>query len=310
MNRHANIAAFAVLMMLIPTAFSAATYDDCLNAITTMSPPIKNAQSSIDSLNSKLNDANTYGITSPIYSSAATSAQSLLTKARASEHSASAEFAGAEYDACVNDATSAQNYANQADSTADSTINTLNSILNAPLKYELTADQSSFQLADGTSTTVLIQLASQDNRKLDCSYQTTQAPLQQLGIISPYGTQSFQVTVQAPASGNGTMQFLVDVSCSVGNYMSGNRRTTIQVQYQPDPVRLAIRQANQSIGSAQTWIDMANGVISNASDIGMDTRDEIASVATAKGLLLNARNYLQSAQAYISTSSEEAKADA
>ena len=150
MNRHANIAAFAVLMMLIPTAFSAATYDDCLNAITTMSPPIKNAQSSIDSLNSKLNDANTYGITSPIYSSAATSAQSLLTKARASEHSASAEFAGAEYDACVNDATSAQNYANQADSTADSTINTLNSILNAPLKYELTADQSSFQLADGT----------------------------------------------------------------------------------------------------------------------------------------------------------------
>jgi hypothetical protein len=134
--------------------------------------------------------------------------------------------------------------------------------------------------------------------------------LQQLGIISPYGTQSFQVTVQAPASGNGTIQFIVDVSCSVGNYMSGNRRTTIQVQYQPDPVRLAIRRANQSIGSAQTWIDMANGVISNASDIGMDTRDEIAAVATAKGLLVNAKNYLQSAQAYISTSSEEAKAEA
>jgi len=106
------------------------------------------------------------------------------------------------------------------------------------------------------------------------------------------------------------MQFIIDASCSVGSYMSGNRRTTIQVQYQPDPVRLAIRRANQSIDSAQTWIDMANGVISNASDIGMDTRDELAAVATAKGLLVNAKNYLQSAQAYISTSSEEAKAEA
>jgi len=309
MNRHANIAAFAVLMMLFQTAF-AATYDDCLNALTTMSPPIKNAQSSLDTLNSKLKDANTYGITSTTYSSAATSAQNMLTKARASEHSASAEFAGAEYDACVNDATSAQNYANQAKSTADTATNALNTILNAPLNYEISADPPSLQLADGTSTTVLIQLASQDNRKLDCSYLTPQTSLQQLGIISPFGTQSFQATIQAPASGNGTMQFIVDASCSVGSYMSGNRRTTIQVQYQPDPVRLAINLANRSIASAQLWIDMANGVIANASDIGMDTRDEIASVATAKGLLVNARNYLQTAQAYVSTSSEEAKADA
>jgi len=106
------------------------------------------------------------------------------------------------------------------------------------------------------------------------------------------------------------MQFLVDVSCSVGSYMSGTRQTAIQVKYQPDPVRLAINQANKSIASAQTWIDMASGVIGNASDIGMDTRDEIAAVATSKGLLSNARNYLQSAQTYISASDEEAKADA
>jgi len=183
-------------------------------------------------------------------------------------------------------------------------------MLTAPLNYEITADQPSLKLADGTSTTVLIRLASQDNRKLDCSYLTSQAPLQQLGTIPPAGTQSFQATVQAPASGNGTMPFLVDVSCSVDNYASGTRQTTIPVQYQLDPVRLAISLANQSIGSAQLWIDMANGVVSNASDIGMDTRDEIAAVATSKGLLLNARNYLQSAQAYVSASSEEAKSNA
>jgi len=310
MNRHANIAAFAVVMMLLPTAFSVATYDDCLNAINAMSPPIKDAQSRLDFLNSLLKDANTYGLSSPTHSSSATSAQSLITKARAAEHSASADFAGAEYDACVNDAASAKNYASQAGTIADSSAILLYSMLNAAPTYEISADPSSLQLADGTSTTVIIQLASQDNRKLDCSYLTSQVPLQQLGTIPPSGTQSFQATIQAPASGNGTMQFLVDVSCSCGSYTSGRREATIAVQYQPDPVRLAIRRANQSIASAQTWIDMANGVISNASDIGMDTRDELAAVATAKGLLVNAKNYLQSAQAYISTSSEEAKAEA
>ena len=311
MDWQAKMVVFAFgLMLLLPVVYSAATFDDCLNAINTMSPPIKAAQSSVDALNSKLADANKYGIISTYYSSAATSAQSLLTKAKAAEHSASADFAGAEYDTCINDATSAQNYANQAKSTADSATSALNSMLIAPPNYEITADQPSLKLADGTSTTVLIRLASTDNRKLDCSYMTSQAPLQQLGIIPPSGTQSFQAAVQAPASGNGTMPFLVDVSCSVGSYVSGARQTTIQVQYQPDPVRLAISLANQSIGSAQLWIDMAGDVVSNASDIGMDTREEIAAVATSRGLLQNARNYLQSAQAYVSASSEEAKADA
>jgi len=309
MNRHANIAVFAVLMMLLPTAFSA-TYDDCLNAINAMSPPIKDAQSRLDFLNSILKDANMYGISSPTHSSAATSAQSLLTKARAAEHSASADFAGAEYDACVNDASSAKSYASQAGTIADSSAILLNSMLTAPLNYEITTDQSILKMADGSSTTVLIRLASRDNRKLDCDYLTSQMPLQQLGIIPPSGMQNFQTTIQAPPSGNGTMPFLVDVSCSVGSYMSSSRQTTIQVQYQPDPVRLAINQANKSIVNAQTWIDMASDVISNASDIGMDTRDEIAAVATSKGLLQNARNYLQSAQTYISASDEEAKADA
>ena len=309
MNRHANNAVFAVLMMLTPTAFSA-TFDDCQNAILGMSPPIKDAQSRLDFLNSILKDANTYGISSPTHSSAATSAQSLLTKARASEHSASADFAGAEYDACVNDASSAKSYASQAGAIADSSSILLNSMLTAPLNYEITTDQSILKMADGSSTTVLIRLASRDNRKLDCGYLTSQAPLQQLGIIPPSGMQNFQATIQAPPSGNGTMPFLVDVSCSVGSYMSSSRQTTIQVQYQPDPVRLAINQANKSISNAQTWIDMASDVISNASDIGMDTRNEIAAVATSKGLLQNARNYLQSAQTYISASDEEAKADA
>ncbi|MCX6770650.1 MAG: hypothetical protein NTX79_01205 [Candidatus Micrarchaeota archaeon] len=310
MDRHANIIAFAVVMMLIPTAFSAATYDDCLNAINAMSPPIKDAQSRLDFLNSKLNDANTYGISSPTHSSAATSAQNLLTKAKASEHSASADFAGAKYDACVYDASSAKNYASQAGTIADSSAILVFSMLAAQLNYEITTDQTSLQLADGTSTTVLIRLASRDNRKLDCGYQTSQTPLQELGIIPPSGTQSFPATVQAPPSGNGTMQFLVYVSCSVGSYMSGEKQAAIEVQYRPDPVLLAINQANKSIASAQTWIDMASGVIGNASDIGMDTRNEIAAVATSKGLLLNARDYLQSAQTYISSSDEGAKADA
>jgi len=298
------------LMLLLPAVYPTASFDDCLNAINSMSPSIKSAQSSLDTLNSKLADADKYGITSMAYSSAASSTQSLLTKARAAEHSASAEFAGAEYDACVNDATSAQGYAAQAKSTADTATNTLHSALTAPLNYEISADQTSFQLADGTSTTVLIRLASRDNRKLDCGYQTSQTPLQELGIIPPSGTQSFPATVQAPPSGNGTMQFLVYVSCSVGSYMSGERQTAIEVQYKPDPVRLAINQANKSIASAQTWIDMASGVISNASVIGMDTRNEIAAVATSKGLLQNARDYLQSAQTYISASDEGAKSDA
>ncbi|HIH30411.1 TPA: hypothetical protein HA243_03355 [Candidatus Micrarchaeota archaeon] len=112
MDWQAKMAVFAFgLMLLLPAAYPAATYDDCLNAITTMSPAIKGAQSSMDALNSKLADANKYGISSPYYSSAATSAQSLLTKAKAAEHSASADFAGAEYDTCINDATSAQNSA-------------------------------------------------------------------------------------------------------------------------------------------------------------------------------------------------------
>ena len=311
MNRHANIAVFAVVMMLIPTAFSAATFDGCLNAINSMSPKIKAGQASLDSLNSWLADANKYGLSTQTYSSSATSAQNLLTKAKAAEHSASAEFAGAEYDACVNDASNAENYAVQAQAMADSATILLNAELAAPPKYEITADPSSLQLADGTSATVIIQMASQDNRRLDCSYLTSQAPLQQIGTIPPAGAQSFQATVQAPASGNGTMKFLVDVSCSVGSYTSGRRQATIQVQYQPDPVRLAINQANQSVGSAQSWIGMADRIISNATDIGMDTRDEIAAVATSKGLLESAKDYLQLAQAdQVSNSAEQAKLDA
>jgi len=298
------------LMLLLPAVYPTATFDDCLNAITTMSPPIKDAQSRLDFLNSVLNDAGKYGISSPTHSSAATSAQSLLTKAKAAEHSASADFAGAQYDSCVRDASSAQSYASQAGAIADSSVILLNAMLTAPLNYEITADQPSLQLADGASTTVLVRLASRDNRKLDCGYQTSQTPLQQLGIIPPSGTQSFTATVQAPPSGNGTLQFLVYVSCSVGSYMSGERQAAIEVQYRPDPVRLAINQANKSIASAQTWIDMASGVIGNASDIGMDTRNEIAAVATSRGLLQNAKDYLQSAQTYISASDEGAKSDA
>ncbi|MCX6771568.1 MAG: hypothetical protein NTX79_05935 [Candidatus Micrarchaeota archaeon] len=311
MGRHANMIAFAVVMMLLPTVYASATYMDALNAINSASPVIKGAQSSVDALSSKLTDANRYGISSSSYSASLNSAQSLLQQARSADFSASNEFASAQYDSVVNDETSAQNYAAQAKSTADTATNALTSILNAPLSFDVTPDQTSLQMADGDSMLVMVRLASTDNRKLDCGYLTSQTPLQQLGVIPPSGMQTFQVAVQAPASGNGTMQFIVSVECTVGSYMTGDRSASISVSYQPDPVKLAINQANQSIGSAQSWIGMADRIISNATDIGMDTRDEIAAVATSKGLLESAKDYLQLAQAdQVSNSAEQAKSDA
>lgn len=311
MDLRANIVILVVGLMLFLPIAQAATFDDALNAINSASPSIKSAQASVDALSSKLTDANRYGIATTSYSASLNSAQSSLQNARNADFSASSEFASAQYDAVVNDETSAQNYANQAKSTADTATNALTTMLNAPISFEITPDQTSLQMADGDSSLVMVRLASLDNRKLDCNYQTTSSPIQEIGTVYPFSSQTFQVNIQAPTSGNGTMQFMVSVECTVGGYMTGDKAAIISVTYRPDPVRLAINQANQSIGSAQGWIDMANGIISNATDIGMDTNDEIAAVATSKGLLENAKSYLQLAQAdQISNSAEQAKSDA
>ena len=47
--------------------------------------------------------------------------------------------------------------------------------------------------------------------------------------------------------------------------------------------------------SAQAWIGRANGIVSNATALGMDTKDQVAKVATARGLLENSQSYLQDA---------------
>lgn len=75
--------------------------------------------------------------------------------------------------------------------------------------------------------------------------------------------------------------------------------------------QLAISSASGSIGSAQSWIDRANGIIENATALGMDTKDQLAQVDTAKGLLENSQAYLESANYDISSSNyAQAKIDA
>jgi len=60
--------------------------------------------------------------------------------------------------------------------------------------------------------------------------------------------------------------------------------------------KLAIGSADESITSAQMWIDRTNEIIKNATSLGMDTNDQTAKVATADGLLGNSQLYLQNAR--------------
>lgn len=59
--------------------------------------------------------------------------------------------------------------------------------------------------------------------------------------------------------------------------------------------QLAINSASAGMKSAQAWIGRANGIVSNATALGMDTKDQVAKVATARGLLENSQSYLQDA---------------
>ena len=60
--------------------------------------------------------------------------------------------------------------------------------------------------------------------------------------------------------------------------------------------QLSINSAKSGIKSAQTWLEKANGIISNATALGMDTKDQEAMVATASGLVENAQGSVSDAE--------------
>lgn len=75
--------------------------------------------------------------------------------------------------------------------------------------------------------------------------------------------------------------------------------------------QLTINSANSAIKSAQGWLERANGIIDNATALGMDTKDQVAMVATANGLVENAQNDVQDAADQLRLSKyAEAKANA
>jgi len=75
--------------------------------------------------------------------------------------------------------------------------------------------------------------------------------------------------------------------------------------------QLAINSAKSGIRSAQTWLEKANGIISNATALGMDTKDQLAMVATANGLVENAQSGISEAESALGRGEyAQAKADA
>jgi|GEM_PF-1622241 len=75
--------------------------------------------------------------------------------------------------------------------------------------------------------------------------------------------------------------------------------------------QLTINLANSGIKSAQAWQERANGIIDNATALGMDTKDQVAMVATANGLIENAQSDILDAESQLRASKyAEAKASA
>ncbi|MEM2138177.1 MAG: hypothetical protein QW568_03760 [Candidatus Anstonellaceae archaeon] len=75
--------------------------------------------------------------------------------------------------------------------------------------------------------------------------------------------------------------------------------------------RLTIDSAKSGIKSAQAWLEKANGIIRNATALGMDTKDQVAMVATANGLIENAQGNILDANDELDRSEyAQAKTDA
>jgi hypothetical protein len=169
-----------------------------------------------------------------------------------------------------------------------------------PPKFTMVPDKSSVSLTcGGQSTTVSINMQSQDSHTLQCIYRVQNGPIQTIDVpLIAGGTYSFSIPIGflSPCTTQ-TISYKVDVACTDSiSTLTNTQSTSISVSYTSDPCVAALADARTAISDAQNAVTSAQAKIQEANKIGADVTSAQSSLNQANSQLTTAQSSLSTAQ--------------